>query len=68
MILEIFVYLCNLKYRHQQKFNLCWCFLSMFKKCFIINKKSKKATKNDFYMIKINKEILSMEGLKWIYI
>lgn len=37
-------------------------------KYFIINKKSKKATKNDFYMIKINKEILSMEGLKWIYI
>jgi len=40
----------------------------MFKKCFIINKKSKKTTKNDLYMIKINKEILSMEGLKWIYI
>ena len=40
----------------------------MFKKCFIINKKSKKATKNDLYMIKINKEILSMEELKWIYI
>ena len=37
-------------------------------KYFIINKKSKKTTKNDFYMIKINKEILSMEGLKWIYI
>ena len=37
-------------------------------KYFIINKKSKKTTKNDLYMIKINKEILSMEGLKWIYI
>ena len=40
----------------------------MLSKYFIINKKSKKTTKNDLYMIKINKEILSMEGLKWIYI
>ena len=40
---------------HQYKLNLYWCFF-MFKKCFIINKKSKKATKNDLYMIKINKE------------